>query len=438
MPATSGPSRIFVKNLPTSLSLEDFRTHFSQQAPITDAKLLPQRRIGYVGYKSAQDADKAVLYFNKSFLGMARLSVEIAQPMQTLNDRPFKRRRLERSADIPVTQRDIDTKGPKRFESEIADGYVHVKINADVPTTLQVIHPSAKAKVGQNQGVEERLESPNESSVRLSSEYARKYEHKVAAYSQLSPGERSPGTGSQIPSPPQTPATKQKTGEEVINSNANVLKPLVSIGAPTSDNDWLRSRTSRLLDLVDDDEAIQDRFSEDEHTIENMDISGKTANTSIEVASGRSDGVKPEDGTDTIVDPALDFDSDHHPGVNNGRLFVRNLTYTATEHELRNHFADAGYGRLLEVCCFFEGLRIVCYFVMNILIGTSYAFAHAASRKRNRSRYFLCLKTLNASMRFSGRNLPILADVPTRYICQWTLDHIKTKGLLTSCSGIRK
>ena len=73
-------SRIFVKGLPPALTEEEFRNHFAKQQSITDAKLLPHRRIGYVGYKTPEGAAKAIKYFNKSFIRTSRIWVEIARP----------------------------------------------------------------------------------------------------------------------------------------------------------------------------------------------------------------------------------------------------------------------------------------------------------------------------------------------------------------------
>ena len=70
-----------MKGLPPSISEEDFRRHFAAKFTITDARLIPHRRIGYVGYKSPGDAAKAVKYFNKSFIRMSRIGVELARPV---------------------------------------------------------------------------------------------------------------------------------------------------------------------------------------------------------------------------------------------------------------------------------------------------------------------------------------------------------------------
>jgi len=74
-------SRIFIKGLPPTISEEEFRKHFSSRHAITDAKLIAHRRIGYVGYKTPEDAQKAVKYFNKSFIRMSKIGVEVARPV---------------------------------------------------------------------------------------------------------------------------------------------------------------------------------------------------------------------------------------------------------------------------------------------------------------------------------------------------------------------
>jgi multiple RNA-binding domain-containing protein 1 len=73
-------SRIFVRGLPPKFTEDDVRKHFSK-FPVTDVKFFPHRRIGYVGYKTPEDATKAVKYFNKTFIRMTRINVEIARPV---------------------------------------------------------------------------------------------------------------------------------------------------------------------------------------------------------------------------------------------------------------------------------------------------------------------------------------------------------------------
>lgn len=75
-------SRIFVRGLPPNLTNEDFQRHFSNHGPITDSKLIPHRRIGYIGYKTNDDAARAVKYFNKTFIRMSKIAVELARSVR--------------------------------------------------------------------------------------------------------------------------------------------------------------------------------------------------------------------------------------------------------------------------------------------------------------------------------------------------------------------
>jgi multiple RNA-binding domain-containing protein 1 len=73
-------SRIFVRGLPPKFTEDDVRKHFAK-FPVTDVKFFPHRRIGYVGYKSPEDATKAVKYFNKTFINLTKIYAEIARPV---------------------------------------------------------------------------------------------------------------------------------------------------------------------------------------------------------------------------------------------------------------------------------------------------------------------------------------------------------------------
>lgn len=110
-----------------------------------------------------------------------------------------------------------------------------------------------------------------------------------------------------------------------------------------SDADWLRSRTSRLLDLVDEDEA----------PVRPMSIPSTQATTAA--ITMPSAAAKENDETVTIeAETEADVEMET-PTVNvdeeairlSRRLFLRNLSYSITEDELRAGFAQ--FGDLEEV-----------------------------------------------------------------------------------------
>lgn len=78
--STMESSRIFVRGLPPKFSDDEVRKHFSK-FPVTDVRFFPARRFAFVGYKTEEDAKKAVSYFNKSFIRLCKIFVEIARPV---------------------------------------------------------------------------------------------------------------------------------------------------------------------------------------------------------------------------------------------------------------------------------------------------------------------------------------------------------------------
>lgn len=88
-------SRIIVKNLPPNLSQPRLKAHFSAQqsgagafsGTVTDAKLVTDARTGrsrgfaFVGYRTQEEALKAVEWFNGTFMDMRKIAVELAKPV---------------------------------------------------------------------------------------------------------------------------------------------------------------------------------------------------------------------------------------------------------------------------------------------------------------------------------------------------------------------
>lgn len=73
-------TRIFIKGLPPNIPEAEVRKHFGTAGyGVTDVRLVPGRRICYVGYKSRDEAADAVKYYNRSYLGRCKLIVEPAK-----------------------------------------------------------------------------------------------------------------------------------------------------------------------------------------------------------------------------------------------------------------------------------------------------------------------------------------------------------------------
>jgi multiple RNA-binding domain-containing protein 1 len=105
-----------------------------------------------------------------------------------------------------------------------------------------------------------------------------------------------------------------------------------------TDDDWLRSRTSRLLDLEEDEER-EARLQDEEDIIPPED-----RQVPPEILSATVEETQQE-----IEEPTKSEELESQAAITRGRgrLYLRNLPFTATEDELRDHFVT--YGALEEV-----------------------------------------------------------------------------------------
>ncbi|KAL5346246.1 Multiple RNA-binding domain-containing protein 1 [Pseudogymnoascus australis] len=341
-------SRIFIKGLPPTISEEEFRKHFSSKQAITDAKLIPHRRIGYVGYKTPEDAQKAVKYFNKSFIRMSKIGVEMARAIsdttlppsrkvQRETERQAQQERAERAAAKAAAIADIPSLKRKRAEVDAAD--------PKLQEFLEVMQPGSKSKAWTSKdGIEEpptkvqAIELPEEES---DEEY-----EMVPKKARNASREPSPA---KVAAPPVvTPMAEVVDATELADDipaiGAAETQPAVGLDA--TDDDWLRSHTSRLLDLVKPEDMVVDETAPAASTVvqstQTAEPSASTADVAMEdVEELISDSVEATKEVVGSTDATMDAIRE------SGRLFVRNLPYTATEDELRVHFEK--YGALEEI-----------------------------------------------------------------------------------------
>ncbi|TVY62706.1 Multiple RNA-binding domain-containing protein [Lachnellula suecica] len=321
-------SRIFVKGLPPTISEEEFKKHFSARSAVTDAKLINHRRIGYIGYKSPEDAAKAVKYFNKSFIRMSKIGVEIARPIS--------------DASLPISrkiQREQDRENAKIYkaEKESREAASKERLNAatkrkrsdadeedpKLKEFLEVMQPASKTKKWAAETAEDGI---NESPAKIQAievpegESDDEYESVPKKIRKKSP----PKPAAPLPIPTQTSEENDPAAED---------EPMMDVGAvDVTDDEWLRSKTSRLLDLMEPEDIAAMQHSK-------PDIEVVTETTPDEPAVAEEE---PAEESNQIVDDAEKTDPVYEEIAANGRLFVRNLPYTASEEDLKAHFEQHG------------------------------------------------------------------------------------------------
>ena len=341
-------SRIFVKNLPPNLKEDDFKEYFSNLAPVTDARLIPKRRIGYVGYKTAEIALKAIKYYHKSFIRMSKIHVELAKSVD--ESQPRKKARfqdsviLEPPSEVRAQRHDDLVKNPKlqEFLSTMAPAS-RGKTWANEDALADGSSPVAFATMDGDQASEDEYQT-------ISKKRKRNVEHEevekrevVAAF----PNSSEPQVTVVSDSGPKIAAQvgTRPDGEESVT--LEVMETGLPPIAAASDDDWLRSRTNRLLDLVDDDE-FDDRKQTVTARLESprkvVSDDEKHKEMELEETPDLENMISNARSPDTSEDI-----SPENP--NTGRLFIRNLSYSATDAELQAVLAK--YGSVEEVRVFF-------------------------------------------------------------------------------------
>ncbi|GAQ82968.1 hypothetical protein KFL_001300320, partial [Klebsormidium nitens] len=392
-------TRICVKNLPKYLTEERFREHFAAKGEVTDARIVRtsdgySRQFGFIGYKTEDEAFEASKYFNRSFIDTCRLQVEIARPIGDSGiPRPWSRHSQGSTAfvkshpEAAEPTQEGGAKGrkkgpPKEGEDEEND--------PALKEFLEVMQPRRKTKLWANDTAVGTTEVQKGKSVESK---AAKGENGGKKGRRDEPGEDAfeSDSGDESDLYEDAPGLASERGgrkgaeasDEGSDSEADEGGPSKEVDA-LNDSDYLKSRVkadwSDESDVEEGNGSDEGSGSEPETDSDEEDAdkdrrkrsqgagsSGEKARAAGHVGTLSKDGESDSDGDEetetaanggdeTLPGPPpgapprapTQVDAEQEEGVSEtGRLFVRNLAYTATEDDLTELFKQ--YGELSEV-----------------------------------------------------------------------------------------
>ncbi|KAK3674195.1 Multiple RNA-binding domain-containing protein 1 [Recurvomyces mirabilis] len=353
----SQSSRIFIKGLPPTFTEADFRKHFARDGEITDAKIFQNRRIGYIGFKTPKGAQQAVKYFNRTFIRMSRINVEIARPP------PPQTRVSGQNALTPTTRREEATNdGEAAADSMLKrkrDSESKVEDDPKLKEFLEVMKLKSKKKAWESDAAglpQAAVESVNAEEWKGIEEGQSDEEYEVvpkkakvkASVVEATNQQKGATEASKGPADLQEEATATAHSSEDIEMDGNATpNPAIS------DSDWARSRTSRLLGLLEEDDEgatpavarAETDESEIDEDVEQKKMSKGQSQLAANVEAASSLPSPPSDQPGANISAEAEESTDvSQPSM---RLFIRNLPYNVTREDLQAEFES--FGEIEEV-----------------------------------------------------------------------------------------
>lgn len=334
-----------MKNLPKQASEGRLRDFFSQKGEVTDAKLMrtkdgKSRQFAFIGFRTEQEAEEALKFFNNSYMDTNRLICEVARKINDPNiPRPWSRYSAKK-ANLNDNERNLVEenshslqKGHKPAKNEAKTSKNSGHNDPQLQEFLQVMQPRAKSKLWADDTINtvDKDDKVNMEEAHLSASKKKQSNKENEFANKASSSPTLKGCS-------ETNPLKQ--------SNENVHDGGIS------DMDYFKSRIKKnWSDSETDDDgshgegigSIKSQIAE----LESKDYTVETGEAQIHGGINHDETkVKPSfKGYDVEEDEdenPTTLVSDDKKDIDTSRLFIRNLPFTANEDELLELFSQFG------------------------------------------------------------------------------------------------
>ncbi|XP_026440981.1 multiple RNA-binding domain-containing protein 1-like isoform X2 [Papaver somniferum] len=329
-------SRVCVKNLPKYVAEDNLRDFFSQKGEVTDAKLMrtrdgKSRQFAFIGFRTEQQAEEALKYFNNSYMDTSRITCEIAHKVGDANiPRPWSRHSVTEKETVDESKK---TSGIKSSNNKGEFKKNKKDLEVDDPQLrefLEVMQPRSKTKLWGNDTLGSALVDQNAKAV-VETTNSNKVNKKRPDPSKVKMDkhdkkENAPSDDSANKETLDLPKTEDLSDMDYFKSKVK--------------KDWSDSDSSSSSESEDgpNSEAEAGRVVYTEEPSDDHNTEASQENIEEEEGPpGGSDGEMDEpDNPSSILDDAK------KQILETGRLFVRNLPYTASEEDLTEIFSKFG------------------------------------------------------------------------------------------------
>lgn len=363
-------SRVIVKGLPKYLTDDQLKDHFSKRLAhihkgadvteaITDVKILKNRagesrRFAFVGFRSEEDAFDAVNYFDQSFIHTCKIEVTMAksfadprvpQPMREKRREALKRLR-EREDQL------LEEKTAKKLQKQKRDSSkpgidAEIKSNKQLQEFIDTMKPSSQVASWDNLGGAVKSAPSNQLAVQadapqgnslLAQALAMKSEDKepqgFRAQENESDDEYTTLDGQKGQG--DDPDTEKEQMVKLDNFNEPAGENIAQ-DQEVSDFDWLKQRRTRIKE-------------QQENSVGAGTAPEKPTETTQVDEPTETPPAEDKEPEQSPAEPPMDTSEEEkfiQKIRTTGRLFLRNILYTATEEDFKGLLAP--FGELEEV-----------------------------------------------------------------------------------------
>ncbi|GBB91356.1 hypothetical protein RclHR1_01860010 [Rhizophagus clarus] len=325
------------------------------------------RCFGFIGYRTEQEANYALQYFNNTFIHTSRITVELAKPVNdpslsrpwsahSVGSSKYEKRHQQQKPNDKILDDNIKATKSKSKISIVDEN------NERLHEFLEVMQPRSKSKTWANDDLTILNSQHGEKSIignetKPANKIAKFEDSDDELYQDLTYKIKDKESGDKKESLSK-PVKKNKASEDLV-----------------SDSDWLKSRMRKKFDLEEEEENEEEEGEEEDDDDGDGDDDNKE-NTSSDSESNDDDDDDSElcesfegkKDNKTTRSNYMNHDEENitsNEDMNNnsncqtvdvppeesigetGRLFVRNLPYICTEDDLRREFVK--FGPLAEI-----------------------------------------------------------------------------------------
>ncbi|RZC85977.1 hypothetical protein C5167_026647 [Papaver somniferum] len=319
-------SRVCVKNLPKYVAEDNLRDFFSQKGEVTDAKLMrtrdgKSRQFAFIGFRTEQQAEEALKYFNNSYMDTSRITCEIAHKVGDANiPRPWSRHSVTKKDTVDESKKTGGVKSSSN-KGELKKNKKDLEVDdPQLREFLEVMQPRSKTKLWGNDTLGSTLVDQNAKGVveKTSSDKVNKKR-----------------------SDPSKVKLDKHDKKEIGPSNDSANKEILDLPKTEdlSDMDYFKSKVKKHWSDSDSDSG-----SESEDGPNSEDETGRVVYaeepSDNHTGDGSQENMEEEEGPPGGSDGEMDEPDNSSSILNDakkqiletGRLFVRNLPYTASSN----------------------------------------------------------------------------------------------------------